>query len=79
MTITMRKKTDSVASPDFAIFVLGLEQKYGASLNEILDAVARFGYSRGKVQGYFEVQSYLKKNNLPVESAGNMVNRWFPA
>jgi hypothetical protein len=40
MTIMMRKKTDSVASPDFAIFVLGLEQKYGASLDEILDAVA---------------------------------------
>ncbi|MBV9987454.1 MAG: hypothetical protein JO301_07235 [Chitinophagaceae bacterium] len=76
----MTKKTDSVASPDFAIFVLGLEQKYGVTLDEILEAVARFGYNRGKVQSYFEVQSYLKKNNLPLESVGSsMVNHWFPA
>lgn len=75
----MRKQNEKTASSEFAIFLLGLEQKYKTTLDEILDAVARFGYNKGKIRGYLEVQTYMKKNNLPVENAQQMVNRWFPA
>ncbi|NCI48237.1 hypothetical protein [Sediminibacterium soli] len=76
----MRKNTDAASSPDFALFLLGIEQKYKVPLNEVLDAVTRFGISRGKIQGYFEVQSYLKKKGLTTQQVNDgMVHRWFPA
>ena len=76
----MKGKTDAAVSPDFAIFLLGIEQKYQVALDEVLKAVAKFGFSRGKIQGYFEVQSYLRNKGLVKENVNaGMVNRWFPA
>jgi hypothetical protein len=75
----MKGQTDSPAS-DFAIFMLGLEQKYNVSLDEVLEAVSKFGFSRGKIQGFFEVQSYLKNKGLVQENVNaGMVHKWFPA
>ena len=74
------QKVSAAATPDFAIFILGLEQRYQVSLEEILNAAAKFGYNKGKIRGYFEVRSFLKNKQQPVESLNaSMVNRWFPA
>ncbi|MCW3087028.1 MAG: hypothetical protein JWQ78_414 [Sediminibacterium sp.] len=76
----MREKTDTPASSDFALFLLGIEQKYQVALDEVLQAVSKFGFSKGKIQGYFEVQSFLKNKGLPAEKVNaRMVNKWFPA
>jgi hypothetical protein len=77
---TMKEKTDAALSPDFAIFLLGIEQKYNVALEEVLKAVAKFGFSKGRIQGYFEVRSYLRNKGLWKEDVNaGMVNRWFPA
>ncbi len=76
----MKEKIDAAGSSDFAIFLLGIEQKYQVSLDEVLEAVAKFGFSKGKITGYFEVKSFLKNKGLPPEHANaGMVSRWFPA
>lgn len=76
----MNGKTDSLVAPDFAIFMLGLEQKYHVSLDDVLEAVSKFGFSKSKIQGYFEVQLYLKNKGLQQENVNaGMIHRWFPA
>ena len=76
----MKGNTTPSANPDFAMFLIGIEEKYQVAMTTVLQVAAKFGYNKGKIRGYFEVQSYLKKNNLPAENVNpQMVNRWFPA
>jgi hypothetical protein len=78
--IIMKEKTGMPAETGFAIFLLGIEQKYHVPLEEVLEAVSKFGFSKGKIQGYFEVQSYLKNKGLPPQNVNAaMVHKWFPA
>lgn len=75
----MEEKKD-VAMADFAMFLLGIEQKYKVALDEVLQAVGKFGFSKGKILGYFEVRRFLAGKGLPPEQVNaGMVNRWFPA
>lgn len=74
----MSVKTDT-ASTDFAFFLLDLEHKYQVSLDEVLDVVARFGMNKGKIRGFFEVQSFLKKATGHAKDVNEgMVHNWFP-
>jgi hypothetical protein len=76
----MKENTTQTNTTDFAMFLISLEQKYQVAMDTILQVAAKFGYNKGKIRGYFEVRSYLKKNNLPLETINTqMVNRWFPA
>jgi hypothetical protein len=76
----MKGNNTPATNPDFAMFLIGLEQKYQVAMDTILRVAAKFGYNKGKIRGYFEVQSYLKNKNIPAEHINTqMVNRWFPA
>jgi hypothetical protein len=76
----MKGTTTMSTNADFAMFLIGLEQKYQVAMDTILQVAAQFGYNKGKIRGYFEVRSYLAKNNLPAEQINTqMVIKWFPA
>jgi hypothetical protein len=79
-TLTMKRNFNTIITPDFAMFLIGLEQKYQVAMDTILQVATKLGYNKGKIRGYFELQSFLKNKNIPTDQLNTqMLNKWFPA